>query len=201
MPRALSQQERASIQTRLKAEAAQCLQTWGVKKTTVDELVRRVNIPKGTFYLFYPSKEMLFFDVLMELHDEIQDSLITTLQSTAQPLGVETLTTMLFDLFKHIEGSFLAAMIQRQDLELLIRKLPPEVIAQHMQTDDLNMDRFLSFLPVQLDEAQLTIFSGALRAAFLMMLHTKEIGASVFDDVMRLLLRGIVSQILEEGKQ
>ncbi len=63
------------------------------------------------------------------------------------------------------------------------------------------MDRFLSFLPVQLDEAQLTIFSGALRAAFLMMLHTKEIGgASVFDDVMRLLLRGIVSQILEEGK-
>ena len=201
MPKALSQQERAAIQTRLKTEAAQCLLTWGVKKTTVDELVRRVNIPKGTFYLFYPSKEMLFFDVLMEFHDEIQHSLITTLQNTEQPLGVDALTAMFFDLFKHIEGSFLAAMIQRQDLELLIRKLPPEVITQHTQTDDLSMDRFLSFLPVELDEAQLSIFSGALRATFLMMLHTQEVGVDVFDDVMRLMLRGIVSQILEEGNR
>lgn len=201
MPRALSQQERASIQTRLKAEAAQCLQTLGVKKTTVDELVRRVNIPKGTFYLFYPSKELLFFDVIMEFHDETQHSLITTLENTEQPLGIEDLTAILFDLFKRVEGSFLATLIQRQDLELLIRKLPPEVITQHTQTDDLNMDRFLSFLPVQLDEAQLSIFSGALRAIFLMMLHTQEVGVDVFDDVMRLMLRGIVSQILEEGKR
>nr|WP_319776409.1 TetR/AcrR family transcriptional regulator [uncultured Sphaerochaeta sp.] len=201
MPKALSPQERTAIQTRLKTEAAQCLLTLGVKKTTVDELVRRVNIPKGTFYLFYPSKELLFFDVLMEFHDEIQDSLITTLQNTEQPLGIDALTAILFDLFKRIDGSFLAALIQRNDLELLIRKLPPEVIAQHAQTDDISMDRFLSFLPVQLDEAQLSVFSGALRATFLMMLHTQEIGAEVFDEVMRLLLRGIVSQLLEEGKR
>ena len=38
----------------------------GVKKTTVDELVKRTGIPKGTFYLFYPSKEMLLFDVSQE---------------------------------------------------------------------------------------------------------------------------------------
>ena len=31
------------------------MQKKGVKKTTVDELVKRVGIPKGTFYLFYPS--------------------------------------------------------------------------------------------------------------------------------------------------
>ncbi len=35
------------------------MQEKGVKKTTVDELVKRVGIPKGTFYLFYPSKDCL----------------------------------------------------------------------------------------------------------------------------------------------
>lgn len=39
------------------------MQEKGVKKTTVDELVKREGIPKGTFYLFYPSKEMLLYDV------------------------------------------------------------------------------------------------------------------------------------------
>lgn len=198
MPKALSQQERTTIQARLKIEAAQCLQTLGIKKTTVDELVKRVNIPKGTFYLFYPSKELLFFDVLMEFHNEIQDMLTNTLQEKSQPLGVEDLTNILFDLFKRVEGSFLATLIQTKDLELLIRKLPPEVIEQHAQTDDMSMDRFLSFLPVQLDEAQCQIFSAALRATFLTMLHKQEIGVDVFDDVMQLMLKGIVSQLLEE---
>ncbi|WP_286081321.1 TetR/AcrR family transcriptional regulator [Parablautia intestinalis] len=32
--------------------------------TTVDEIVKRVNIPKGTFYLFYKSKELLLFEVI-----------------------------------------------------------------------------------------------------------------------------------------
>ncbi|MDY4210978.1 MAG: TetR/AcrR family transcriptional regulator [Treponema sp.] len=37
-----------------------------MKKTTVDELVKRTGIPKGTFYLFYPSKEILLFDISQE---------------------------------------------------------------------------------------------------------------------------------------
>lgn len=71
MPKALSVQERETIQNLLKNEARQCLHTLGIKKTTVDELVRRVRIPKGTFYLFYPSKELLFFDVLLDFHNAL----------------------------------------------------------------------------------------------------------------------------------
>ena len=56
MPRAYSDQERAYIRQRLHEEAILCIKQYGMRKTSVDELVRRVNIPKGTFYLFYPSK-------------------------------------------------------------------------------------------------------------------------------------------------
>lgn len=63
MPKSYSEQEREYIKTRLKEEAAKCLAQYGVRRTTVDEIVKRVNIPKGTFYLFYKSKELLLFDV------------------------------------------------------------------------------------------------------------------------------------------
>ena len=61
MPKTFSDAERVHIKKRLMEEAEACLTQYGIRKTSVDELVKRVNIPKGTFYLFYPSKEMLFF--------------------------------------------------------------------------------------------------------------------------------------------
>ena len=59
LPKSYSDQERAYITKRLKEEAAACMGKFGIRRTTVDELVKRVKIPKGTFYLFYPSKELL----------------------------------------------------------------------------------------------------------------------------------------------
>ena len=80
MPKTFSEQERTLIKNKLMKEAEYCLSQYGVRKTTVDELVKRVHIPKGTFYLFFESKEQLFYEVFIQFHDEIQDKLITVLQ-------------------------------------------------------------------------------------------------------------------------
>ena len=71
MPKTYSDEERNQIITKLKREANILMLEKGVKKTTVDELVKRVGIPKGTFYLFYPSKEMLLYDVTQDFHEEV----------------------------------------------------------------------------------------------------------------------------------
>ena len=59
MPKTFTDSEREYIKERLIEEAKKSLSQHGIRKTTVDELVKRVNIPKGTFYLFYESKERL----------------------------------------------------------------------------------------------------------------------------------------------
>ena len=76
MPKIYSDEEKKQIIEKLKKEANVLMQEKGVKKTTVDELVKRAGIPKGTFYLFYPSKEMLLFDVSQDFHKQV-DSYIT----------------------------------------------------------------------------------------------------------------------------
>lgn len=71
MPKTFTDKEREYIKKRLMEEAQDCLRLYGIRKTTVDELVKRANIPKGTFYLFYDSKELLFYDSVKGMFREI----------------------------------------------------------------------------------------------------------------------------------
>ncbi|MGH2331574.1 TetR/AcrR family transcriptional regulator [Thermoanaerobacter mathranii] len=43
---------------RLIAAAKECLQKYGVKKTSVEQLTKMAGISKGSFYIFYGSKEI-----------------------------------------------------------------------------------------------------------------------------------------------
>lgn len=89
MPKTYTEEQKADIIRRLKKEANDCLMKYGVRKTTVDELVQRVHIPKGTFYLFYKSKELLIFDVILELHQQIEDSMLAEAGKLAEAGNME----------------------------------------------------------------------------------------------------------------
>jgi len=197
MPKTFSDSERAYIRKRLLEEAQACLAHFGMRKTTVDELVKRVNIPKGTFYLFYPSKELLFFDVFCALHDELQADVLRRVEELQGNSNADTVTELIFQLYKQVDATFLYSFAASGDLELLVRKLPPEIAKAHAQKDDFSMEKLLSLLPGVLVEGNIKIFSAALRAIFCTMPHRREIGEDVFDDTIRVMLRGVVIQLFE----
>jgi AcrR family transcriptional regulator len=198
MPKAFSDSEREYIQKRLMEEAQICLAQFGMRKTTVDELVKRVHIPKGTFYLFYASKELLFFDVFCSLHNDLQTTLLLWIDELKDNINADTFTDLIFRLYKQVDATFLYAFIANGDLDLLVRKLPPEVAAAHAKEDDFNMEHLLSLLPVVQTEGNIKIFSAVLRAIFCTMLHKREIGEDVFDEAIHVMLRGAVLQLFEE---
>lgn len=196
MPKAYSDQERAYIRKRLHEEAVLCIKQYGMRKTSVDELVRRVNIPKGTFYLFYPSKEMLFFEVMMDFHDQVHAEVLRAVEALKEDMTPDTLTDLLFRFYKMTDDSVLMPMIVSGDIELLMRKLPDEVVAAHQAQDDFSVEQMAALLP-GMEGENIERFSAALRAVFLLLLHKREIGAPVFDDVLKMLLRGVALQLFE----
>ena len=100
MPKSYSEQEKEYIKKRLKEEAAKCLAKFGVRHTTVDEIVRRVNIPKGTFYLFYQSKELLLFEVILEEHEMIEGKVYQAVSEMKQDGDIAgQLTKIVCDFF------------------------------------------------------------------------------------------------------
>ncbi len=197
MPKSYSSQEKEYIVKRLKEEAYQCLNLYGVKKTTVDELVRRVNIPKGTFYLFYDSKEILLFDVVNDLHDEIQKHFIREANLIKGRITAENLTNLLFEVYKMVDDTFLLKVMTNGELELIIRKLPNEIVEKHLNDDNAIMEKFMELIP-HVKEKNVQYFSGALRGVFLTMLHKREIGEEVFDGSLKLMINGLVIQLMEE---
>ncbi|MDF2942091.1 MAG: TetR family transcriptional regulator [Herbinix sp.] len=186
---------------RLKEEALKCLSTYGIKKTTVDELVKRVNIPKGTFYLFYESKELLLFDAINDLHNEIQKKLLQELQGILENLTVDQLTDFMLRLYQEVNNTGLLSVIMNGELEALMRKLPEETVKEHLAHDNFSIEQFFSFLPLkEKKNINIEAYSGAFRGIFLTMLYKREIGINIFDDAMRLMLRGLMLQIFEEEK-
>ncbi len=195
MPKQFSDYERLAIVTLLKEEGKICLERYGMKKTTVDELVKRVHIPKGTFYLFYDSKELLIFDILMDLHDSLQQTLLSQIQQLQGEVQAKQVTELVFNLFKVVDTSFLPSFIASGDLELLMRKLPPEVVSEHMKHDDFSVEQLFSLLSLDIPKESIEVFSAALRAIFLTLIHKQEIGEEVFEKAMYQLIHGIVLQL------
>jgi len=66
MPRPLTRTEREAIRARLLEAGRELFARHGLRKTTVEELARAAGIAKGTFYLFFRSKEALYGQVLLE---------------------------------------------------------------------------------------------------------------------------------------
>lgn len=196
MPKSYSEQEREYIKKRLKEEAEKCLAQYGVRRTTVDEIVKRVNIPKGTFYLFYKSKELLLFDAIEEQHERVSRELYQALSSLArQELSAEKITDVIFEFYKMTEKMPILKQLDLSEVELLMRKLPQEIVGEHLQDDTNMIEKMFSLLPVK-KEVDIKVMSAVFHAIYYATLHKVEIGEEHYDAALRTLIYGIVTQII-----
>ncbi len=196
MPKSYSDQEREYIVKRLKEEAVKCLSQFGVRRTTVDELVKRVGIPKGTFYLFYKSKELLLFEVIQEQHDAINNDLAAALSVISRKaITADTLTDLIFDFFKKTEEMPILKLLDTDEVELLVRKLPKEVVEAHLQDDTDTIGQMLSMFPVKKD-VDVKAISAAFHAIYFATLHKADIGEDSYDEALKILIRGVVNQLM-----
>ena len=196
MPKSYSEQEREYIMKRLKEEAVKCLAQYGVRRTTVDEIVKRVNIPKGTFYLFYQSKELLLFEAIQEQHEIVNRKLYQALSDLAtQELTAGELTNAIFDFYKMTENMPILKMLDLREVELLARKLPREIVEEHLQDDTDTIEKMFALLPIK-KEVDINVISAVFHAIYYATLHKSEIGEEQYDEALRTLIYGIVIQFI-----
>lgn len=195
MPKSYSEQEREYIRKRLKEEAAKCLERYGVRRTTVDEIVRRVNIPKGTFYLFYKSKELLLFEVLQEQQAQINRELYQAVSGLGdREISAEALTDVVFGFYKKTEEMLILKLLDVGEVELLVRKLPREIVEAHFQDDADAIGKMLELLPVK-KEVDLKVLSAAFHAIYFATLHKEDVGEQ-YDEALRTLIYGVLTQFI-----
>jgi len=197
MPIALSSEQRISIKRKLQLAAEVSLKKYGVKKTTIDNLVQSVNIPKGTFYLIYPSKAILLYEVFQMKHDELQHEFVMKVLSVKDDLSAANVTNIIFEVYKKMDASFLMLFMSSGDLELVIKELPPGIIQKHIDGDEISMEKILSIIP-NVNKKMSGLYSAALRLVMTSVLHKEEVGEEYYDEALKFSISGIVNQIFEE---
>jgi len=196
LPKSYSEQERDYIVRKLKLEAGKCLVQYGIRRTTVDEIVKRVKIPKGTFYLFYKSKELLLFDVILEQHNLIEEKMLEAIGSIDySAITAEQLTSVLLKFYKLADETPILKVITTDEVEILVRKLPPDIVAEHFNHDNALLEQLFAMLPLKTD-INTEVLTSVFRAIYFASLHKEEIGEKNYDEVLRCLIYGIAVQIL-----
>ena len=194
MPKTFNDDEREYIRRRIKEEAMNCMQQYGVKKTTVDELVRRVNIPKGTFYLFYKSKELALFDALKEIDKAMHNEMNVQAVTMANEIDTDKLTDFIMTFYQKGDELGIFDIISDGGLEILFRKLPRDLVEQHLNEDESDIAKMLRALGIAVKNEALV--SAAFHGIFYEMSHKAEMG-EMFWDVIRVHVRGQVIQIMK----
>ena len=206
MPKIYSETEKTDIKDNLKREANILMIERGIKKTTVDELVKRAGIPKGTFYLFYPSKEMLLFECIQDFHNEADKIISDGMEQIIRKYKSRTkgkrfsnecldeITDVLMEAINITSGSCLKIMLDPESMNLLISKLPEDVLKKHGNYSKENI--LLEFFGIK-DKEQIQAISGSFTLILLGLIYSPVLGDELAEKSTRLLVRGVVNQMAE----
>ncbi len=198
MPRIFNELETRQIKMTLMTRGKELFSTIGIKKTTIDDLVNAAGIAKGTFYKFFPSKEILYLEILEDEERYIRSTMAEA-NLQGKDLSKENLKAFLSGIICYIdENPIFLKMFDENALELIMRKIPPERIQKHMENDSKWFSKLFSswkqegYLP-GVDE---DIISALFRSIFILFTQKEAIGKEVFKQSMELLFEYIAIGII-----
>lgn len=196
MGTAFTDEEKNIIKTKLKTCARDCMGRYGIKKTTVDQLVQEVGISKGAFYKFYDSKELLFFEVLADFDIKIYEVALNVLITRTDLSEKERMEEAFLKACKLIKEFPINDIIENE-LEYLLRKIPPDILKEHYHGDDVFIQKLITQSGITIDKSP-EFVSAVVRAITLTLSHKKDIGEEHYDDVLKLLIKGACNELLGE---
>jgi len=86
MTKAFTQSNKDQIKRSLLKKGREYFIRYGLKKTSIDELVKAVGIAKGSFYKFFDSKGALFMAIHEESEEKFRTNMMQKLTSTKEPI-------------------------------------------------------------------------------------------------------------------
>jgi len=201
MPRAFSIQEKISIRRALLDAGLELFGAMGVRKVSVDELTRKAGISKGAFYKFFDSKEDLYFTLLDEAQKKFKKDVLAAARNAPSDNKADNLKRIFEQAILSWAENPLSNRLDSNDLEYVLRKIPPELIDEHMVNDADFSEKLLQ----SCNEAGIymgqdpQLVAGLLRSVFLVSLHEERFPAEIFPRVIDTLFNLIAEYIAENA--
>ncbi len=199
MPRAFTENEKKIIIQALMEQGKKQFSAYGLKKANVEEIARAAGISKGAFYLFFNSKEELFWKIVELVEDEFRVHALESIQKSDGEPRVR-LTNVLMDMFNIWREIPLLHFFSNADYQILLRGMPDSTMAKHLQSDMkfmYTMFRHLAENGIQIKISP-EIFMNLMYAMFLVTLHGDDLGEGGLESGKMVLLELIAAYSLGE---
>lgn len=128
MPR-FTEQEKHIIEQRLLEEGERLFTIYGMKKVTIDDIVKAVNIAKASFYKFYEGKEYLFLDIVQKEQKEIFDALDIVIRESKAKTDGDKVKEVFAAVSVLMRKYPLLARIDEDTVDIIARKVSKERLA------------------------------------------------------------------------
>lgn len=189
---AFTENQNETIRRDLIREARRCGVTIGMRKTSVEQLTDAVGISKGSFYKFFPSKELLFFAVLEDIHTECFAAAQASLRETTELPPANRAAEAILAACGWLSETQALVFIEN-DAEFLLRRLPDEVKAAHYHDDETHIRALLESSSLQA-KGGIALATAAIRGLILTVSHQGQIG-ELYPQVLDILVRGVCKEL------
>ncbi len=202
MARGFTDREKEIIRSELINAGRKLFGTYGLKKTSIEDLTKAVGIAQGSFYTFFDSKEDLYLEVMDSEGEVIKEKFLK------QEKSFERLTRKNFKaFFKKVlnvvnTNPIIKQMFLEEEVDLLVRKIPPEKMKEYNK-------RFArDFLPLiekwQRDGAVINnyrpeVIVAVLQSMYYPILHKKDFEDGIFEEMIELLADIVAKGLVVEA--
>jgi AcrR family transcriptional regulator len=196
MPRAFSTIEQEQIRAKLLASGKRLINKIGMKRLTIDDLVREASISKGSFYSFYPSREDFILSVFESWEAEYRGELLREVKE-GEGSSKDRIERFILGAFRIMEREPGLMQMRPRDIEALVERLPPERVAAHQAKDDsVLQDAFAAWGQAGLIDMGIAQgLQGLAAALFSIAVHRDDFPAGSFEPTVRLLAEALALRI------
>ncbi len=197
MPKGFTDQEKIDIDKALRMEGKQLFETQGFRKTSVQDITEAVGIAKGSFYLFYGSKEELFLTILEHIESHMHGQIANQLMEASLPMA-DRMKQMWRTQFQVMaKEPILRQTLEPGLMERIWRKISKEKQADNIQKDVDFVDQLKQLAPPGSLMAKMApeTLAGLFRSLVFLQLHEAEIGQEAYPQVLDFHIEAMVDRL------
>lgn len=126
MPRPLTKQEKAVVIDNMYKNGLLLIRTKKLKNITVEDITTASGIAKGTFYVYYKTKEEFMYEIIKKFEIDLMDNIIAAASNNAD------LKSKVVYIFKnlYLSSNSIAFSLTPEDVEWLLSKLPEKKVPE-----------------------------------------------------------------------
>jgi len=196
MPKAFTQSQKDQVKLNLLKKGRELFIKYGLKKTSVDDLVKAAGIAKGSFYNFFESKEALFLAVHEASEEKLRTDLMRKLEETKEP--GEKLRVFLKSSFIILEEDpLMLAVFGRGELKSFSGFLSSKQYEEHYRENIVFMKDLIQRWQEEgiIQQVDAEVAGHLIASAFFIYLQKETLSTEMYARVTDMLIECLVSYL------